>query len=410
MQPFHAEIISIGEELLSSESETLDTNSVYITQQLGTLGVRVLYKTTVGDDEMRIADVLRIAMQRVSIIITTGGLGPTVDDKTRQAVAIATNRQLVFQQALLDEIAAKFARFNVRMSANNRAQATLPEGAVAISNPAGTAPGFYVEHNGAIIISLPGVPREVKAIMEQSVLPLLRTRLGAPRVIKTRVLRTAGIGESHIDEQIGHLERLSNPTVGLNAHAGQTDIRITARAESESEADALIAPVEAEIRARIGDYIFGIGKETLEQAFADALARSGLRIVIGELYTGGIVQRRLSKATFCDGTLHFADQTVLERLRSAFQGDLRTVCEQVASALCAEYSTDAALVVIAESDSSAMAVTDGTQTRSRAYFYGTDVTTPEVPSGWAIAMGWHMLKSAQRRSDVGDQPASSDNR
>lgn len=392
MQAAHAEIISIGEELLSSESETIDTNSVYITQQLGALGVRVLYKTTVGDDEARITQVLRIAMQRAPIIITTGGLGPTVDDMTRQAVANATGRALVFQQALLDEIAEKFARFNVRMSANNRLQAMLPEGAVAINNPAGTAPGFYVEQDGALIISLPGVPREMKAMLAQSVLPLLRERLGVPRVIKTRILRTAGIGESHIDEQIGHLERLSNPTVGLNAHAGQTDIRITARAEREAEADALIAAVEAEIRAKIGDHIFGVDKETLEQAFADAVTRSGLRIAIGELYTGGIVQRRLSKASFAEGALHFADQATLERLRSASQGDLRAVSEQMAAALCAEYGVQAALVVIAEADSSAMAVTDGIETRSRAYFYGTDTAAPDVPSGWAISMSWHLLK------------------
>jgi nicotinamide-nucleotide amidase len=396
MQPAHAEIISIGEELLSSESETLDTNSVYITQQLGALGVRVLYKTTVGDDEERIAQVLRIALGRAPIIITTGGLGPTVDDMTRQAVASATGRALVFQQALLDEIAQKFARFNVRMSANNRLQAMLPEGAVAINNPAGTAPGFYVEQDGAIIISLPGVPREMKAMLAQSVLPLLRERLGVPRCIKTRVLRTAGIGESHIDEQIGHLERLSNPTVGLNAHAGQTDIRITARAESDAEAAALIAPVEAEIRAKIGDHIFGVDKETLEQAFADAVTRAGLRVVVGELYTGSTVERRLRKATFAEGALHFADQAVLERLRSEVgrdvPNDLRTVSERLAVALCAAYGVEAALVVIAETDSSAMAVTDGVETRSRAYFYGTDTAAPDVPSGWAIAMGWHLFK------------------
>ncbi|MFN7211014.1 MAG: molybdopterin-binding protein, partial [Aggregatilineales bacterium] len=329
---------------------------------------------------------------RVPIVITTGGLGPTVDDMTRQAVANATGRSLVFQQALLDEIAAKFARFNARMSPNNRAQAMLPEGAVALPNPTGTAPGFYVEHEGAIIISLPGVPREMKAMLEQSVLPLLRERLGAPRVIKTRILRTAGIGESHIDEQIGHLERLSNPTVGLNAHAGQTDIRITARAESEAEAQALIAPVEAEIRAKLGAYIFGVGKESLEQALADALMRSGARVAIGELYTGGGVQRRLSKATLPEGALHFADQAALERLRANFAGDLRAVCEQMAAALRLECGADAALVVVAEADSSAMAVTDGAQQYSRAYFYGTDVAAPDVPSGWAISMLWQLLK------------------
>jgi competence/damage-inducible protein CinA-like protein len=340
--------------------------------------------------------VLRIALGRAPIIITTGGLGPTVDDITRQAVASATGRALVFQQALLDEIAQKFARFNVRMSSNNRLQAMLPEGAVAINNPAGTAPGFYVEQDGAIIVSLPGVPREMKAMLAQSVLPLLRERLGAPRCIKTRVLRTAGIGESHIDEQIGHLERLSNPTVGLNAHAGQTDIRITARAESDAEAAALIAPVEAEIRAKIGDHIFGVDKETLEQAFADAVTRAGLRVVVGELYTGSTVERRLRKATFAEGALHFADQAVLERLRSEVgrdvPNDLRTVSERLAVALCAAYGVEAALVVIAETDSSAMAVTDGIETRSRAYFYGTDTAAPDVPSGWAISMGWHLFK------------------
>jgi nicotinamide-nucleotide amidase len=396
MQLAHAEIISIGEELLSGESETLDTNSVYIAQQLSALGVRVLYKTTVGDDEARIAQVLRIALQRASIIITTGGLGPTVDDRTRQAVASATGRALVLQQALLDEIAQKFARLNVRMSANNRLQAMLPEGAGAISNPAGTAPGFYVEQDGAIIISLPGVPREMKAMLAQSVLPLLRERLSAPRCTKTRVLRAAGISESHIDEQIGHLERLSNPTVGLNAHAGQTDIRITARAESDAEAAALIEAAEAEIRSKIGDHIFGVDKETLEQAFADVVARAGLRVAIGELYTGGAVERRLRKATFAEGALRFADQATLERLRSGVgrdvPNDLRAISERLAVALCAEYAAEGALIVIAEADSSAVAVTDGVEVRSRAYLYGTDTAAPDLPVGWAIGMGWHLFK------------------
>ncbi|MCE7948991.1 MAG: CinA family nicotinamide mononucleotide deamidase-related protein [Chloroflexi bacterium CFX4] len=392
MQPVHAEIVSIGEELLSSESETLDTNSVYITQQLGSIGVRVLYKSTVGDDEARITDVLRIALRRAQIVITTGGLGPTVDDMTRQAVAAATERTLIFEQALLDEIAEKFARFNARMSANNRIQALLPEGAVVINNPAGTAPGFYVDYDGALILSLPGVPREMKAMMTQTVIPLLRERLGAPRVIKTRILRTAGIGESHIDEQIGHLERLSNPTVGLNAHAGQTDIRVTARTDTEAEAQALIAAVEAEVRAKLGDHIFGVDKETLEQAFADAVAKAGLRVVVGELYTGSAIQRRLSKAHFPEGSIQYADSEVMAVLRDSAEGDLRAVAEHVAAALCAQYNANAALVVIAEADSSAMAVTNGSETRSRAYFYGTDTTAPDVPSGWAISMGWHLFK------------------
>src|SRR5260370_42211826 len=264
-----AEIISIGEELLSGDKDILDTNSVYITKLLRSTGLRVIYKTTVGDDEQRITEVIKRALERVDVVITTGGLGPTVDDMTRQGVANAVGQKLEFRPELLEDIAGKFAKFGSRMSENNRTQAYMPEKAITIHNPVGTAPSFIVEHEGKVIISLPGVPREMKYLMEHAVMPYLKDKYGAKGIIKNRVLRTAGIGESLVDEKVGDLEKLTNPTVGLAAHAGQTDIRIAATGATEAEADALIAEVEAEVRKRLGDFIYGVEDEPLEGAFVE---------------------------------------------------------------------------------------------------------------------------------------------
>ena len=401
----NAEIVSIGEELLSSDSETIDTNSVYITRQLGSLGIRVLYKTTVGDDEQRIIDVLRIALARADVIITTGGLGPTVDDMTRQGVAGAIGRALVFQPALLEEIAAKFARFGVRMSDNNRVQAMLPEGARPIDNPVGTAPGFIVEVGDQVIASVPGVPREMKAMLEQTLMPYLRERLGAAAgVQKTRVLRTAGIGESHIDEQIGHLERLQNPTVGLNAHAGQTDIRITARATTEAEADALIAPVEAEIRARIGGFIYGVDKAPLEAAFLAALRRTVGRVAIAEMGSGstGALRSRIESQPGGAEVLTVIEGDALEDLRArcaqtVIEGDAKALAECAAAALREQTGAGLAIAVVVSDSGSAICVTNGVESRSRGYGYNVNFAAPEWASGWALAMAWRLMAQSEEK-------------
>ncbi len=196
----NAEIISIGTELLLGE--IVDTNSAHIARRLRDIGLNLYFTTTVGDNRQRIASAISTALDRADVIITTGGLGPTVDDMTRQAVADATGRELVFRQDLLDQIAERFNRFGSRMSENNRQQAYIPAGAIPIENPVGTAPCFIVESERGVVISLPGVPREMKHLLETAVIPYLRDRLGLTEVIKARVLRTAGIGESHIDEAI----------------------------------------------------------------------------------------------------------------------------------------------------------------------------------------------------------------
>ncbi len=288
----NAEIVTTGTELLLGE--LVDTNAAYIARRLRVIGLDLFYKTTVGDNEERMAMVLDQALDRSEVIITTGGLGPTVDDVAREAVARATGRRLVTDEQLLAQIEARFRRLGRPMTENNRRQARIPEGAIPVENPVGTAPAFIVEDPRGIIISLPGVPGEMKYLMENSVIPFLRERLGLRHVIKSKTLKTCGIGESSIDDKIADLMQGSNPTVGLSAHPGQTDVRITAKAESEEEADRLIAQVEAEIRERLGSAIYGVGRERLEEVVVALLRRRGLTIALLETNTWGLIARRLA--------------------------------------------------------------------------------------------------------------------
>lgn len=291
----HAEIVVTGTELLLGD--VLDTNSALIARKLREVGLDLYYKTTVGDNRERMAGVLETALSRSDIVITSGGLGPTVDDVTREAVADATHRTLVFQQALLDQIAARFARFGRPMTENNRRQAFVPEGAIVIENPVGTAPAFIVEEERGTIICLPGVPRELEYLMKERVIPYLRQRMGQLAIIWTKVLRTCTIGESQLDALIADLMAGSNPTVGLSAHPGQVDIRITAKAADQAEADRLIAPIEAELHRRLGKVIYGEGDQTLEEVVSQLLAQRGLTLAIIDSVIGGQVADRLREAS-----------------------------------------------------------------------------------------------------------------
>jgi nicotinamide-nucleotide amidase len=302
-----AEIVSIGTELLLGE--LVDTNAAYMARQLASIGLDLHFKTTVGDNRGRIAEVLRLALSRCDVVITSGGLGPTVDDVTREAVADATGRALVRSPELLAFIAALFARWGRQMTENNSRQAYIPEGAMVIENPVGTAPAFAVETpDSKVIISLPGVPREMEHLMTTRVIPYLKERLGnAGEIIKSLILRTCAIGESQIDELIGDLMASRNPTVGTAAHAGQTDVRITVKAESEEAADRLIAEMERQIRARLGDTIYGTGKDILDEVVVRLLQTSGQRLAILETNTGGKVAARLREVAGGDGVLAAAE-------------------------------------------------------------------------------------------------------
>ncbi len=287
-----AEIISIGTELLLGE--IIDTNAAWLAQQLAGAGVDVYYRTTVGDNAGRIASAIQIALGRADVIITTGGLGPTVDDVTREGIAQAVGVPLVLNNELVEQIRARFAKWGRSMTENNVRQAYIPQGATPVENPVGTAPCFIVEHEGHSIFVLPGVPREMKYLTESRVLLWLREKLGdSGTVILSKTLRTCAVGESQVDEKIADLETESNPTVGLAAHPGQTDIRITAKAPTRAEAEKMIAEMEARVRERLGDWIYGEGTETVEQVIARLLTARRKTVALVETNTQGKLAERL---------------------------------------------------------------------------------------------------------------------
>ncbi|GIV80197.1 CinA family nicotinamide mononucleotide deamidase-related protein [Litorilinea aerophila] len=291
--PLSAEIVTTGTEILLGE--IVDTNAAWIAQQLREAGVNLYYKTTVGDNEPRLRGVIELGLSRSDVILVTGGLGPTADDITRQAIANATGRPLVLHEGALAALQERFARFGVPMTENNRQQALIPAGAILIENPVGTAPGFIVETERGTVIALPGVPREMKHLMTETVLPYLRARSGHTGIIRRRILRTVGIGESAIDSRLRDLMDSANPTVGLAAHMGQADVRITARAATADEAEAMLDVLEARIRERIGEFIYSTTPdEPFERAVVSLLQAAGATVAVLESDPPGILARRLS--------------------------------------------------------------------------------------------------------------------
>jgi len=289
----HAEVIATGSELMLGEQT--DTNSPYIARKLREIGLPLMYTTHVGDDGRRMAEAIRQALARSDVIILGGGLGPTVDDVTRAAVARALGRQLVFQPDLYAQIEARFKAFGRTPGENNRQQAYVPEGAQPIENPVGTAPAFLVEHEGRVIISLPGVPREMMHLLDHAVMPYLQAKFDLHDVILVRTLHTVGKGESQIDARIADLEKTDNPAIGLSAKLGRVDVRLVARANSRDGAQGMLAALESKIRERIGSRIFGADDETLEGVIADLLAKRRLTLATVELNTGGTISSRLTR-------------------------------------------------------------------------------------------------------------------
>ncbi len=390
-----AEIISIGTELLLGE--IVDTNSAHIARALREIGLNLFYITTVGDNQERITRALNIALGRADVVITTGGLGPTVDDVTRQAVAAATNRALVFRQDLLDQIAERFARFGSRMSDNNRQQAYIPAGAIPIENPVGTAPCFIVESERGVVISLPGVPREMKYLLDAAVLPYLRQHFQLHNVIKARILRTAGIGESQVDEAIGDLMTLVNPTVGLAAHTGQTDIRITAKASDEATADRMIAEVEAMVRQRVGDYIYGTGKDKIETALVKELRRHGHTVALSETGLDGRLHGRLSQVRGSAQALAgFERFESIEALCAALELQPTTAGEalgvQAARHAQARFQATISIALIARPEDVIITVLTPETTQTRVYRFSERDARPSIwASTWGMALAWRWL-------------------
>ena len=306
------EIVTIGTELLLGH--TVDTNSAYIARNLADAGIDVYAKHSVGDNPERLEQMLRAALDRADGVITTGGLGPTVDDLTKEAVAAATDTHLELHEASLRAIEARFAMMGRTMSDNNRRQAMLPVPGIVLENPHGTAPGFIAQRaDGKFVAGMPGVPREMYAMLGEKLLPWLKERFGVQQTIVTRTLHTIGIPESELDRRIEDLFRtLENPKIAVLAHGGRCDVKIMAKAQSHEAARLLIAPVEERVRERIGFGIFGVDDETIESSIVDALSRRGQTIATAESCTGGSIADALVRvpgvsAVFRGGVIAYSN-------------------------------------------------------------------------------------------------------
>lgn len=290
-----AELIMVGTELLLGE--IVDTNSNYLAEELAAIGVDLFYVTKVGDNQQRIARLIQNAFTRADIVITSGGLGPTSDDLTKEAAAEALGRDLVLCPKALKSIEARFQRMHAAMSQNNKRQAYLPEGSQALHNPKGTAPGVLVEtQDGKALIMLPGVPVELKAIMRDSVIPYIANKAaGANGIIFSQILRFYGLGESRLEELIKDLlVTQSNPTIAPYAGSGEVRVRITAKADTQETAESLIAPVEKELLGRIGEYFYGYGEAGMETVVGNLLINKGQTIAVAESCTGGLISNLLT--------------------------------------------------------------------------------------------------------------------
>jgi nicotinamide-nucleotide amidase len=303
-----AEIIAVGSELLTSQR--VDTNSLFITDQLNALGVEVRRKMIVGDDRELLTASIREAIARVEILILTGGLGPTEDDLTRDAVAAATCRKLIFRDDLRDAIADRFRRFNRKMADNNLRQAYAVEGAEALFNPNGTAAGQYLDHEGRIVMLLPGPPHEMKPMFIDQCVPRLARRLPA-QVIRTRFYRVAGMGESDLDQLIAPVyTKYTNPVTTILAAPSDIQIHLRARCETVEEAEALLNEVGPPIEALLGDRIYSRNGDSLEAVIGAMLGDA--TVSVAESCTGGLLGQRItslagSSKYFLGGFLVYSD-------------------------------------------------------------------------------------------------------
>ena len=382
----NAEIVSIGSELLLGQ--IVDTNASWLARRLTDLGVNLFYKTVVGDNPGRMNEVLSQALDRSDIVITGGGLGPTQDDLTREAIAEATGRDLVVHPDLLEQIETRFRRRGMIMTSNNERQARIPEGAIPVNNPNGTAPAFVVEDPRGVVFALPGVPFELKWLFDNEVAPYLRRRYGLTGTIVYRVLKVAEIGESNVDDRIGHLmAELSNPTVGVLAHPGQVDVRIAAKASDADEAMKLIAPVEEEVRRLLGRHVFAVDDDTIEQAVGTLLRESGRTVSVFEDATGGMLAGRLYESApdqFASGVIGNGGATIArlagEAGRATSDGP-EELARQLAAAIRSQGGSDLGIALHAVLDPNEraenlgrgqtyVAVTDGEGFRERTYQFG----------------------------------------
>ncbi len=315
----NAEIIAVGSELLTPQRQ--DTDSLYLTDQLNALGVEVVAKLIVGDDRARLAEAVRAALARSEILILTGGLGPTEDDVTRDAVAQALGREQVFHQDISDAIEQRLRRrLRGPMPEINRRQAYIMAGAEVLPNPNGTAPGQWIAHEGRVVILLPGPPNEMKPMFAAECLPRLE-RVLPPQVIRTRVFRIANMPESAVDQHIAPVyTRYSNPVTTILAAAGDIQVHLRARSATAEEAERLLAEVVPQIESILGDRIYSRNGDPLEAVLGQRLRERGETVSVAESCTGGMLAERITSVPgssdyFLGGFLVYTD-----RIKTALLG------------------------------------------------------------------------------------------
>lgn len=304
-----AELIAVGTELLLGN--IANTNAQFLSKELSTLGINVFYHTVVGDNPQRLQEAVKVAKSRADIIITTGGLGPTCDDLTKQTLADAFGKNLIYHEDIANQIKSYFDRLGRTITENNYQQAMLPEGCTILENDRGTAPGCSFTAEDTLVIMLPGPPFECEAMFLNQAAPLLRTL--SEDMIVSRTLRVYGIGESAAEALLrDQMNALTNPTLAPYAKGGEVELRITAKAKTEEEARKLIAPVEDEVRAILGDKIYGADVASLEEVCLDLLTKANLTVSTAESCSGGIVAKRLtdlpgSSKVFLGGVVSYAN-------------------------------------------------------------------------------------------------------
>jgi len=271
-----AEIIAIGTELLLGEIS--DTNTAFIAKELNKIGIDIYRTLIVGDNQSRITRQILDSSKSVEIVITTGGLGPTVDDPTRKAVADAFGVDLVFHDHLWKQIEKRFSAFHRSPTTNNRKQAYIPKDAVPIENPVGTAPAFYFHENSTTVICLPGVPAEMEYLIKNKIIGILGNLYDLESTTISRIIHTAGIGESSLDQIIGELEEYKNPSVGITAKPGQVDIRITAKGRDSDHCRSMIDPIQKEVIDKVGDFVYGFDQESLQGVVRELIKNRGIDI------------------------------------------------------------------------------------------------------------------------------------
>jgi nicotinamide-nucleotide amidase len=313
----NAEIVAVGSEMLTPGR--VDTNSLHLTRELNDIGVEVVSKYVVGDHLERLGGVVRLALSRSEIVILCGGLGPTEDDLTRDAVAAALDRKLVYHPEIAEALEQRFARLNRKMAEVNKRQAFVIEDAEILPNDRGTAPGQWIEQEGAVIMLLPGPPHEMKAMFERQCLPRLG-RIVPPLVIRTRELRVAGMGESDLDQLIAPVyKKYENPATTILAGAGDIQIHFRAQCATAAEAEALLCEVSGPVEILLGDRIYSRDGDSIEAVVGKMLLEANATLSVAESCTGGLLGERLTSVAgsseyFLGGFITYSDKLKTELL------------------------------------------------------------------------------------------------